>query len=73
MSNHYDRNDGTMIYECDNDGCNEQSTFYGSFSEAVVEAKQEGWRAYKVDEDWHHECPLCVHKGKNTDPREIFG
>lgn len=69
--NYDERNDGKMIYECDNDGCFETSEFFGAFKECVAEAKQEGWKAYQVDEEWCHECPSCSQKGK--DPREIFG
>lgn len=69
--NSYERSDGKMLYECDEEGCHESSEFYGSWSECVQEAKEEGWKAYKFEEDWFHTCPSCNQKGK--DPREVFG
>lgn len=71
--NYYDRTDGKMTYECDNDGCFEKSEFYGAFVECVQEAKQEGWKAHRHEDEWYHECPLCAHGSDPKDPREVFG
>ena len=71
MSTTYDRTDHSMTYECDNDGCCESSIFYGDFNECVREAKEEGWRAYKIEDEWFHECPWC--QNKEQDPQEMFG
>lgn len=30
-----------------------------SFTEAWGSLKDEGWTTFKMDGDWHHECPRC--------------
>lgn len=63
MSNDYDNVSHEMHMECD--GCAEDSKFIGTFKECVFEAKEEGWRIFKYEDDtWGHLCPLCVHGEK---------
>ena len=71
--NYYDNIEGTMTYECDNADCDETSVFYGAFKECVAEAKQEGWKAYCIEGEWEHECPLCAQGSQPKDPRQVFG
>lgn len=71
--NYYDRDYGKMTYECDTDECFESSEFFGAFKECVAEAKQEGWKAYNIDGEWHHECPLCAQGSQPKDVRDVFG
>lgn len=47
-----------LIFVCDS--CDE--TFEADtddFAEALAEAKREGWRSRKIDNEWLHGCPTC--------------
>ncbi len=53
-----DRQGGQIIFCCDEcDETYESGTH--EFNEAWTIAKRDGWRAYKLGEDWMHECPGC--------------
>jgi hypothetical protein len=54
-----DRQYDKIVFECDS--CDE--TFTGEpgeeFVDAWASAKQEGWRATKIGEEWVRGCPRC--------------
>ena len=59
MTVHYPH--GKIALSCD--GCPETYEATATeFREALDEAKAEGWRAYKVGNDWEHLCPDCKRK-----------
>lgn len=60
-----------MIMSCDNDICDEQSVFIGTFKESIAEAKEEGWKVFKKNTDeWGHICPFC--RLRLDDATEVF-
>lgn len=53
------RDHGEIVLECDK--CSETiETGEEDFNAAWNEAKTQGWRAYKEDDEWCHSCPACV-------------
>lgn len=67
----YDNYCHEMTMQCDNKDCWEESVFIGSFRECIIEAKEEGWRIYKnEDDEWCHICPFC--KNKNNGATTVF-
>lgn len=48
-----------ITFQCDTcpDAFDPDST---DFAEAWAEAKENGWRATKVDGEWMHSCPDCA-------------
>lgn len=65
----YDKIFHQMDMFCDEDTCNESSTFYGEWHECIRESKEEGWRSFKNDNDeWQNKCPFCMEKGKHKNP-----
>ena len=47
-----------VTFYCDR--CDEEFSCAGSFKDVWEEAKGEGWRTFKNDEDeWEHRCPEC--------------
>lgn len=53
------RTDGQqVVFECDE--CSEEYVASGEWRDVWESAKEEGWRAFKDDNDeWHHRCPEC--------------
>lgn len=72
MSVYYDRDHREMILSCDNDSCNEESTFYGAWPECINESREEGWKAWREHSTgaWFHHCPTCKNAG--ADATEVF-
>lgn len=62
-------NEGHEMFMCC-DFCEEESQFYGEWNECIREAKEEGWKIFKADEEWVHKCPVCANK--KVDPRGVF-
>lgn len=56
MTTHQDK-DKHINFECD--GCDEIYESGMPFAYAWAEAKKNGWKAEKVDEQWLHLCPRC--------------
>jgi hypothetical protein len=50
---------GDWVFECDTCGDNLE-TGEADFSEAWVQARSEGWRAFQVGTEWKHECGDCA-------------
>lgn len=51
----YDRDQGEMQIECDQ--CGDTVEFYGSFSDCIRFARDEGWIVFVADDDeWVHLC-----------------
>lgn len=42
------------------DTCPEVSETGDDFHELLAEAKAEGWRVFKVGDEWCHACPDCA-------------
>lgn len=63
---------GKIIFSCDVGGprCDEVlETRTADFNEALAKLREEGWKAYKDDDEgeWNHRCPSCpaqVHRGR---------
>ena len=58
----HQRQANTHSFHCDN--CPEH---YGGdpgedFRTTWELAREEGWRTYKVGQDWFHRCPVCGEK-----------
>lgn len=65
----YDNSSLTMDIYCDGEGCDEVVTYYGSWSDCIAQAKEDGWVSYKNENnEWEHKCPEC--KVKRVD--ELF-
>lgn len=48
-------------FECDSPHCEETFSGEGTFKEVWDEAKRDGWKAKKDDDDvWCHYCPACA-------------
>lgn len=47
----------TMTIECEK--CSFITDYEGTWKDCVAEAKEDGWRFRKVDEEWQHLCPNC--------------
>lgn len=56
----YEEDMEQMTMECDL--CSFASTFDGTWSDCIAEAKKEGWRVVKVGGEWRHYCEDCKHK-----------
>lgn len=53
-----DRQHGKIIIECDScDAVYEGAS--GDFQGVWASAKQEGWTASKIADEWLHGCPKC--------------
>lgn len=50
----------TMELVCDKCGDNRPPYDEDQFNDMIIEAKGEGWRVYRQDGHWTHECPECV-------------
>ena len=56
----HERNGQLHTFSCDSCGENEIEISSHDFNEAWEEAKSEGWRCFKNDDDeWEHRCPEC--------------
>jgi hypothetical protein len=73
MSVEYWRELNELTISCDNDGCEYEETYEpmerdvpGGFEDCIYQAKQDGWRIYKEDGEWHHECPCCQNKEREA-------
>ena len=53
-----ERQDGIVIFECDNCG-EELDTDETEFVDALDVLREEGWKAFKVSGDWVHHCGDC--------------
>mgnify|MGYP001619305422 CR=1 FL=1 len=42
------------------DHCSYIDTFFGDFMEVIEKMKDEGWKIFKIDNDWDHSCPDCA-------------
>lgn len=64
---------GKVAFECDGPGCHEGiETGEGDLSEAVQEAKREGWRILKRGNTFKHFCSVeCADAHEDAD--ENFG
>ena len=65
-----EREGGKLLFVCDE--CNEafeskENDGYGQvgFNITWGAAKDEGWRARKIDNDWVHTCPDCAKTIQN--------
>lgn len=47
----------TMTIECEK--CSFITDYEGIWKDCVAEAKEDGWRFRKVDEEWQHFCSDC--------------
>lgn len=58
------REDGIdyLSIACDCPGCETFLEFPEHFAFLIDKAKQGGWRIFKHDGDWVHECPACIRK-----------
>lgn len=51
---------GKVAFTCDGDGCSESlETGKAEFSDAILQFKNDGWRASKEDGEWVHYCSGC--------------
>lgn len=64
----YFKQDRSMEMICDT--CQDISTFYGEFPTCIKEAREEGWKNYKLDDQWVNTCPMCANK--TDDATEVF-
>jgi len=64
----YNNDESTMIMECDGYDCDKDLEMDGDFVECIQEAKDNGWRLFKTeDEEWEHYCPRCwAQRGAET-------
>jgi hypothetical protein len=54
-----ERQGGIVVFHCD--ACPEHfESDTRDFREAWDEAKEEGWVAFKVGDEWCHHCPGCA-------------
>jgi Fe2+ or Zn2+ uptake regulation protein len=55
-----ERDSGKMLFVCDE--CNEafESEDGETFQDTWAAAKDDGWRARKLGNDWVHACPDCA-------------
>lgn len=57
-----------MIMTCD--VCEEESKFYGIWSECIAEAKEEGWEIYQNEvREYKHICPICAMDGMTPEKK----
>jgi hypothetical protein len=53
-----EREGGRIVFHCDS--CSEIfEGDTGDFNSEWAGAKERGWRAYKVKNEWCHRCPSC--------------
>lgn len=54
-----DRTFGTFTIFCDMTGCSYDELFDtdGNWSAMIAEAKENGWKMQKQDDEWFHKCP----------------
>ena len=44
------------------DDCGYYVPGFDRFSEALDYCGDEGWKAFKVKDEWNHFCPVCSHR-----------
>jgi len=56
----HQRRGNIQVFHCD--GCPEcyEGEPGEEFREVWALAREEGWRTFKVGQDWFHRCPACV-------------
>lgn len=47
-------------FEVSCDHCSFIDTFIGEFMEVIGKMKDEGWKVFKLGDDWDHSCPDCA-------------
>jgi hypothetical protein len=65
----YNNDESSMVMDCDGYDCDESLEMYGDFVECIQEAKDNGWKVMKIDEEWEHFCPRCY---ANRDAQGVF-
>lgn len=59
-----EKQSGVLVIHCDS--CSEEEEAdVDDWTDAWSEWKRNGWRSYKMGDEWRHSCPACVADWKS--------